>query len=478
MIPQVTITKGDGNTGVVRPGSVGVLAIIASAAAGPVNTPSTYTRPSDVVADFGYGRLASYCAHALDVTKNPVLAIRPVSSTAGAYGAFALAGTGTSVPTGTGNPFDTLSVSILVTAGCTIGITGGAYQVSLDGGLTYGPTTALGAANSIAIARTGIAVALAAGTLVAGDVITFTSTAPVPTTADLVASLEALRVTSQPWDVLLVDSVGSSTIVSQLEAWLLALEAVGIFRTAIVNLRVKNVGESEAAYLAAMTTVVASASGIRVLVGYDGGDAVDKFLGVRVARPAALHAAARAESISIGTDLAYKALGPLANCSIQDQRSNPKFHDEMIFPGGDAIRCVTLRTFPGEAGSFICNANLLAPAGSDFVYWQHARVLNRGAEIAFQILTNALSKGVQKSSKAGPNGERYIAEQDASLIEALVNAGLTAPMNGQVSDIRFVLSRTDDISSNAGATINCELRVVGLAYVKKFAVTAQFVKSI
>ncbi len=163
---------------------------------------------------------------------------------------------------------------------------------------------------------------------------------------------------------------------------------------------------------------------------------------------------------------------------ILDTRSLPKYHDEAGYPGLDALRIATLRTWDSEEGTYITNAPVLSPSGSDYVYVQHVRTINRGCEIAFQILARALSRGVAKNPKPGPNGERYIAEGAALRIEAAVNVAMRSELAGQVDDIEFTMSRTDDISSNQGAIGTGKVESVSLAYFKHFAVTAGFVKSI
>jgi hypothetical protein len=59
-----------------------------------------------------------------------------------------------------------------------------------------------------------------------------------------------------------------------------------------------------------------------------------------------------------------------------------------------------------------------------------------------------------------------------------VNEALALPLKGQVNGYKFMLSRTDDISANSGATINATLAIVALAYIKAFKVIAAFAKSI
>jgi len=130
---------------------------------------------------------------------------------------------------------------------------------------------------------------------------------------------------------------------------------------------------------------------------------------------------------------------------------------------------------PGRQGPYINNALLLSPSGSDYVFWQHARVMNRACEIVFQILTNRLSQGVKRDLATG-----FILDEDAEEIEGLVQAELDKQLvtPGRVSGARFVLSRTDDLTSNAGATLSGEVQIAPLAYVKKFAINSKFTKTI
>jgi hypothetical protein len=246
-----------------------------------------------------------------------------------------------------------------------------------------------------------------------------------------------------------------------------------------VNARMKNAGETEAAYLTAMTTAWASAASIRGHVGADGGALASAVPGraSSLKRQTALALATRLMASPYGRDPAYVGDGPLNSFKLPDANGNPLNHDENYYPGLDAIRLVTLRTFDQKAGTFITNGNTLATPGSDYVWAQHIRTMNRACEIAFGLLTGQLSRGVSKNPKVGPNGEVYIAERDALRIEALVNAGLSE-LRGQVSDLRFTLSRTDNIGANGPVYLNGDIAIAALAYVKQYTVNAAFVRTI
>lgn len=487
MRPTVTIGKSDFNTGVVRPGAEGVAAIIAPAEKGTANVAVACARVDLGLAEFGHGPLMEDAAYLMPVSGKPTLLVRGTATTAGAYSAITEDNAGSSTVTaGASTPLDDFDVVVEFLASGTIGVAGITYRTSLNGGQTFGKTKALGTANTITITDdlgqpTGVGIALGAGTVTAPCKATFKTTAPQLIDADIVAALEALRVTSSTFDAVYIDMVATANTVSVCQAWLNTLGAAkGRFKTIVLTARPRGAAESETAYKDALAGIFDAAVGIDIVVAADVADVASNIRGISQARRAGLFVMARGMGIDIGTDPAWVALGPIAGARITDTRNNPKYHNELLYPGLDDLRLATFTTIEENQGVYLTNAPLLSPAGSDYVYWQHARVMNRGCEIAHQVLTRQLSKGVQKEPKPGPNGERYIDEEEATNLESLANDEIRRVIvtPGRADDMRLIISRTDDISSNQGATISCELQSVALAYIKKFTVTAKYVKTI
>lgn len=487
MLPTVSIQKIDGGTGVVRPSDTGVLAIIAPSERGTPNEAAAYLRTDVALADFGKGPLVQCAAYVMPECGHPVVLVKGSASTAGAYGAVTKQNGGTSVPTADVVllPLDAYDVLVTFTFGGTIGAAGILYTYSLDGGQTTSAVQALGTATAITIPDSGVKIDFAAGTILTGETVTLATTAPVDTNADLVDALEALRVCRTPFEMVLVHADADATMVANLDAWIDALALTGRFKTAVCTARARHLdgSETETQYKTYLEGLFSSTTSLNVVVCADVGDVASSIPGlgttsVKQPRPVGWAVAARAMKVPLGRDPAYVSDGPVAQFSIVDERGNPKYHDEYLHPGLDDLRIATLRSFDGRQGSFITNAPILSPAGSDYVYVQHARTINRACEIAFQILGAQLSRGVAKTPKAGPNGERYIAEGDALRIEAATNSAIRAELLGQVDDIKFSVSRTDDISSNAGATVTGKIESVAFSYIKRFSVTAGFVKAI
>jgi hypothetical protein len=487
MLPNTSITKQDGNTGVVKPSTSNVLAIIAPSEKGPQNLAGSFARKADALAQFGLGLLVEGAQYFMNTAKKPVVLIRAEASTAAAYSALDVSGvTGTSVVTASATtPLDDYqNVTFKVVHGGTIGIAGITYTYSLGPG-HLSPVTALGTASSAAFnapvtnTPSGVSLDFAAGTLVAGDVVTFSTTGARMTNSDLVDALEALRVSKLPWDsVLVLGCPASSTTIATLDSWLEGLEGRGVFKNGYLNTRLKNAGETESAFATAMATLVSSSSSIRIDVGTDGGDLPSGITGLVQPRPVALGVAARALSFSIGVDPAYVANGPIPGFTIADDNGNPKYHDENLFPGIDDLRLTTFRTIDGEDGVYITNANLLSPGGSDYVWDQHARTMNAAATIAYRMLTKELSRGVRKRAPDPVTGKVYILEEDAASIEILVNAALSRELENDTVAVALVLSRTNDLASNGPQTLDADLELEDEAYIKKFNVAAKFVRSI
>jgi hypothetical protein len=490
MIPTARIRKSDGNTGAVKRTTQGVLAILAPSSSGTLLLAGTFSRQADLVAAVGIGALPELGAYHMLNAKKPVLAIKTAASVAATTSAVTFVGTGTSIVTESGTPVDEYEVLVQVLNGGTIGVAGITYRYSLDNGQIWSGVKALGTANTVAAltvprlnVSSGIGFALAAGTLVTGDSFSCTTKGPQMNAADLLDALEALRVTRLPWEGVLVHGDVTATMVSELDSWLAAREAEGKYRMGWVNTRHKTrpvpSGETEAAFATAMGTLRGTiANTIRIDCGVDGGDVVSPITGLSQARPTALAIASRALSIDVGTDPAWIALGPIPGFKLTDLNGNPKWHDEVNYPGLDDMGFSALRSVNDEDGVFINNANLLSGSGSDYVYDQHARTMNAACEFCQADLQKHLSRGVRKQKPDPTTNAIYILEADASAIDTITTAGTRKILKGQVTDAAFLLSRTDDISANTGATITGEVQVESLAYIKDFDITSKFVRSV
>ncbi len=198
--------------------------------------PRGYARPDTALTDLGYGPLTDVAAYEMSIAQKQVVLIRSDPSTAAVDGAVTHTGAGSSVVTATGTTaLDDFDAMIKITLGGTVGTGPISLKYSLDGGLTYSGVVSLGTATTYTIPNSGCTFAFGTGTVATGQTEAFHATAPQMTNADLVVSLEALRTYAGAWDAVYVHMHADATTVSTLNTWLLAREAEGKYKTAVVN---------------------------------------------------------------------------------------------------------------------------------------------------------------------------------------------------------------------------------------------------
>lgn len=459
-LPAVTITELDGALGILPPSAGRLFALVGVSSSGPLNTPATYARIKDLVADLGVGPLVEAAAHSIEKYGRPVVVVRTGQTNAGDYGAIDDAGvTGTSVVTAAATePLDDYEVIFQVVSGGTIGVAGITLRYSLDGGRTFSPVTALGTADSFAISGTGVEVDFAAGTLVAADAFSFRTTAPRWDLTELADGLEALKNTAAAWELVQVVGDCDGDALDAIDLKITGMAQVGKYHAFIASFRMPDEGESEASYLSAFAGEFGSKATVHGAVCAGASRFPSSVSGRRFRRPVAFTYAAREASVSEEVNVADINLGTLPG-SIRDRLGNPEEHDEAVNPGLDDARAVTLRTWDGVAGVYVTRPRLLSPEGSDFHLLPHRRVLNLAAAALRGYFLRRLNKPVRVDKVSG-----FILEEDAREIESGANAALRSVLlaKPKASASQFVLSRTDNLLSTK--TLTGQARVTPLAY--------------
>jgi hypothetical protein len=464
-VPSVNITELDGQLGVL-PNGEALQAFAGPATAGPLNTPAAFARTKDVIANFGpvtNNPLVEAVCYYINRTGKPALVCRTGNSIAGSKDTIDVTGvTGTSVATANGSsPTDDCDLWFKVVVGGTVGTAGITYQVSLDGGKSYGAIQALGTATTYSNAEIGGAgFAFAAGTLVAGDIVKQRMNAPNWNSTELQAAIDALRTSAQLWEIMHVVGPVDATAFDTLSA---AFGAGNLAERAWHgHCRKPQAGETEATYLTAMTGIFGSKANTFGGLTYGAARIPSPVSGRSYRRSPLAAVAALLGSVSAEVDIADTNLGSLP-VSIRDNNGNPVEHDELINPGADDARFIALRTIDAKQGVYVNNPNLFSPVGSDFQYFQHRRVMNIAKRALRLYFTSRLSKPVLVNATTG-----FILETEALEIErgatvALESSLMARPMASAVS---FTLSRTDNILSTK--TLTGQGFVTPLAYPKTF----------
>ncbi len=470
-VPSVNIVELDGQLGVL-PDGTRAFAAIGPATSGSLDTPTAYARTTDVITTFGAGPMVELACAMIAKTGKPVICVRSGNTVAGTHANIDVTKkTGTSVVTAgvDTSPDDNYEPYFRVVTGGTIGTAGITYVYSLDGGRTESPVTALGTANTFTFPNSGgIGYAFGAGTLVAGDIITSRATSPTSNASELTSAIVALSNTTLAWEAAMIAVPLDGTTFDAVDLAFAGAKLAEKFY--VGQFRVPNVGESDATYQAAFNTALGAKSTLRGGICAGAGEYTSAVSGRKYLRSALFPVAALLYSVSEEIDLADPNLGSLSGMSIKDAAGNPKHHDEMLTPGLDDMRAISLRTIsPEYPGVYVNNPRLFSPAGSDFEFIQHRRVMIL-ARIALRVyFTRRLSKPVLVNPNTG-----FLLDSERLEIEAGARSAMSALLlaKPKASSVEFELSKYDNVLSTK--TLTGSGMIIPLSYPKQINLTLAF----
>lgn len=468
-LPGTTTTELDGALGSM-PVKQKILCVVGVSSSGTANTPAGYGNKKALAADFGVGPMVEMASRAID-RGCIALVCRTGATTTGAMETIDdshVTGTAVSFITHTSStyPLDDYQVKVVITTGGTTGTAGIVYKVSLDGGRTYGPLTALGTALVIAPSSTGVSFTITTGkTFIAGDYFTVTTTAPAPSASEVTTALTACQNTATQWSVAGLAFPIDGTIFDNVETAFAAMSTAGKPRAWVGGFRIPTDSESESQYKTAFETAFSTkvssygslcAGAVQLVSSLQGG----YIKGSNFRRPVAFHVAPETAAVDEHINIADVNLGAAVGASLVDANGNNAYHDESINPGLDGDRACTLRTWDGDLqGVYVTRPRIFCSDGSDFTIMPLRRVMNL-ARIAIRgYLIRRLNRPVQVDKRTG-----YILEAEAKEIEAGGNAVLKSVLGGapKASSWSFTVRRDDNLLSTK--TMNTETRIVPLAY--------------
>lgn len=374
-------------------------------------------------------------------------------------------GTGgaSSPPTLTSNVVDSFNPIITIVTSGALGAA--TFTYSVDGGNTTSATTLVPSTGKFAIPNTGIVLTFA-GTFVAADTYTFTTTQAGYSNADVSAAFTALFADARQWGF--VHIVGKATsianaasLASVVDTQMTAAAVAYRFAFAVIEAPWDAVTNNDAAYAASTTFNTFASVRTQVCVG-DCGLTSGTVSGRVLQRSIAWPYTARLALIPVGEDPGYVGRGSLT--SVQSL-----YRNETATPGLDALRYVTLRTLPGYAGYYVTNGNLMAAAGSDFNLVQRRRVMDLACTITRAAELPFLNGSVRVDPVTG-----FIDPRDAGRFEARVNAQLKAGIVDimQATSSTVQLNRTTNLLSTSSEPVT--VRIVPLGYFKSIPTNIGF----
>lgn len=469
----VTFTISDGSLGLVPADSSANTAVLGTASSGTNEQVYSYSSSDaidDVRTNLGYGPLPEACAYHLSQDGSPVYAVKvdPTGGTAAATSAVTLVGTGidpgVTISVGTG--YDDYQIKVLIVLGGAVATA--TFKYSLDGGDTYSATIV--SAATYAIPNTGITLAFTAGTYVAGDIYSATSTAATYTTTKLGLAIDALLASTVQFGLVHIvgrPSGASDTLKASAFAAMVAAVQTKLATAATAYRWARAICDgpdvaNDATADGLLTTAFVSTDAPRVVAGAGDCELLSALVsGRKMKRSSSWPLVARARQIPISEEPGWVGRGSLgSSCAIQTADTTPtKYLDSRTRSTLHDSRFATLRTHIGRPGVYVTQSNTMALSTSDFNVLPRGRVMDRACVVGYAILVEYINASVRIDPDTG-----YILEADAKAIEGRIDAAIRAAIvsTGDASDVAITVNRTTNLLSTP--TLKVKIRITPVGY--------------
>lgn len=433
---------------------------IGTSSLGTINALYAATDPAQTKLDLGSGAAVSSILWALENVGGPVYFVKVAATNAGAVGTITRTGTSpTPGLTFTGTPLDVYEIIAEMVTGGVVGTA--TFRVSFDGGDNWSQTFATAATVAAFAADTGLTFAWAAGTYVALDRYTATTTAPTYNSTDLGAALDALRTKIVGYRFIhVVGTTGGVDDATKITNFLALATAVNSkmaeFRGKAKYTRaLLEIPDVPAA--AVNTTAFANFVGERVGAVYGTAELL-------------IAATKRQERRHWGTvTAAWKSLvDPHESAGNVGRGGIPGVvainYDEFQSPLLDDLHVITPRTHAQAQGFYITNDWLLAAKGTDFEQWPNGTVIDLAVTAAEAYLVRFVNAPIYVNAKTG-----FILERDAQRIEKNCRARVAAVLkvgddtNGSASAVEVQTIRTTNILSTRRLAVRLRIIPVGMS---------------
>lgn len=464
-LPDITVTTPDGALGLSAASIEGLHAKVGVSASGTANSVYSLGDLATAKATLGSGPLLEDVAFQI-ATAGACLAVPVAASNPGVVGAILRTGTSPSPGLGTtGTPRDTYDVIAKIVAGGTVG--NATFQISFDGGATFSDVIATAASLATFAASTGLTLTFVAGTYVAGDTYSFTTTAPTYSSADLNAALDALLADARDVSfVHVVGTVGGADDAAKITNFVALCTAVATKMATAEDAKRWQFTILEAPVVAegawAASATWAAFASTRVSPALGRVTIQSQVSGRQTTRSLAVSYASRLSIIPPHEHPGRTARGPLPGIVSMSR-------DERATPNGDVARFTTSRTFAGVPGFYLTAGKMAAGAGSDFAEVQARRVIDKACRLVNGALFVFLNESLRVNREDGT-----IFEADARNVESYVDAIVRAELvnDGNASDLQVVVNRATNMVSTK--RLDVAVRVIPKGYASFIAADVGF----
>ncbi len=463
MYSEINVSVEDGNlgrnTGTSTHAQVKI-GVSAAEASSPILI-SNSMKPAEIRAKLGDCPLADACIDATENGLETIYALPVKAGTEGTAGKVTHTGDGAGSITVSGKPGNAFDIVIRITeAG---GRNTGCFRFSVDGGNSFSGEYTIPEDGAFAVPGTGVTVTFTAGEgtdagFADGDDYAFRTTAPAMSNADVLDAVSKLAGFNKDFEVCHIVGTSTGTLWAALSG--MAEEFLTIHKKPFLFLceaRPCAEDENPDAYLAAMEAERKGISSYFISVCLTYATYIRKDLRTQDINMAGVL------SGLIGRTKESLSVGCVEECPISCAKLLK------LLPDGigeysrklDEAGYTVFRQYSGKEDYYVSNANVMAPAGSDFAYVESVRVLCRIIRAVSAKATDKIQCEIDPGNLEGSVGT----------IEAYLNIAIEDCLRDKIISSGAVTIDTKNLNILADETLDVDVTWVPMGTARRYNIS-------
>lgn len=463
MYSEIDVKVEDGNLG---RGSGGVdraqvkIGVSSATSSVPMLITNTMS-PDEIKEKLGYSPLADACVDATENGLKTIYAIPVTADVQGSTSNVTHTGTGTGTVSVTGSPNNAYDIAVdIVTSGNT---NDGTFRYSIDGGNNFSDELTIPLNGEYEITGTGLTIKFADAadgeeSFIENDAYAFSTTAPTMSNASVLKAVESLIDFNKTIEVCHIVGVSGKALWAALQSE--AKDFLNLYKKPLIFLcEARSCGEGETLdeYMAAMESERKGISSLYVCVSLTYAIYQRKDLRVQTINMAGVISGligSAKESLSIGCVEEFQV-----SCAklLKMVPEGIEAYSEQF----DVMGYTVFRQYSGRDDFYVANANVMAPAGSDFPYVESVRVLNR--------IVREIAK--QASDKIQAEVDPEDLEGSVAKIEAHLNIAMEKCERDKIISSGEATIDTENLNILADETMDVQVVWVPMGTVRRFNLT-------
>lgn len=415
MLPGVNIELKDGGLGTIPPSADGRRAFVGVCSAGTANQIYLFSDPSTVESKLGRGPLTDAIVLSLRMAGGVAYGVPSLASIVGTKTADS--GNPVSPVVGvTGTATEALEVHTRITKAGALGT--GHFQISLDGGDTWGRDITLAA--TYPIPGRGLTLTFAAGSYTLNAVYKFVVTAPTSSIGEIQDAVRKITESPLLVEFIEVTQPGDNALWTVADA--LAEEAWNNKKFLAILCQAPAPGADVDVWFTQLTTYRASFTSPKGLVSVVApwGEVMDPS-GLQQNRNLSTRFGARLSKDGLADNPAHVEKGPIPGLIVPNPSTSGTFGKDTTYNKGhaaalDDLGYATIMRHPGRNGWYWVEGRTMADQASDFSTIMNVRVMNKFLTLQHQVWLD------QVQGKVDPTNLQASLDQLLARSRAVVNS--------------------------------------------------------